>query len=59
MSILLLTSLVAVIAAFAVTGLCLLVAALNRSIQLAVVDPPRFEQRRRPRFGRRSNSALL
>jgi hypothetical protein len=59
MSMLLLLSLVTVIAALAVVGLCLLVIALYRSAQLMPATAPGLEQRRRPRLRRRGTSALL
>jgi hypothetical protein len=59
MTMLLLIGVAALIAAFAVTVLCLFVADLHRSAQLVPAVSPRFDQRRRARLRRRGGAATL
>jgi choline-glycine betaine transporter len=59
MTMLIIASVVAVIAAFAVVAFCVFVATLNRSAQLVPAATTRDEQRRRPRLRRHSGSFLL
>ena len=59
MTMLIIASVVAVIAALVVVAFCVFVATLHRSAQLVPTATTREEQRRRPRLRRHNGSAVL